>query len=151
MLDIKKVESAISYQCKDPQWMVQAFSHRSFHKENPEQKHNEVLEFLGDAVLDLVISDLLMQQYEGDQEGSLSRKRASIVNEERLFELAKKNGMDQFLLVGEREAKNNLHKNPRIVASVLEAVVGAIYRDSGYEVAFDWVEKNFPPLIANAL
>lgn len=150
MLDIKKVEASIGYQCKDESLLKQAFCHKSFHKENPDWDHNEVLEFLGDAVLDLVISDLLMEKFTGDQEGSLSRKRASVVNEDRLFQLAKNNSMDQFLLVGDREFKNNLNSNPRIVASVFEAVVGAIYKDSGFDAAFKWIEKNFSELIEGA-
>jgi len=108
------------------------------------------LEFLGDAVLDLVISDLLMEKFSDDQEGSLSRKRASVVNEDRLFELAKKRDMDLYVLIGEREINNNLNKNSRIIASVFEAVVGAIYKDSGFDVAFDWIEKNFKETIEGA-
>lgn len=150
MLDFNKLESSIEYHAKDSQWLAQAFCHKSFHKENPDWQHNEVLEFLGDAVLDLVVSDLLMEKFKGDQEGSLSRKRASVVNEARLFELAKKCSMDQFLLVGDREAKNNLQENSRIVASVFEAVVGAIYKDSGFDVCFEWIAKQFRPLIDEA-
>jgi ribonuclease-3 len=150
MLDLNKVEASLEYHAKDPKWLQQAFCHKSYHKENPEFEHNEKLEFLGDAVIDVVVSDLLMQKYSEDQEGSLSRKRASIVNEERLFELAKKKEMDRYLLIGEREFKNNLHKNSRIIASVFEAVVGAIYKDSGFEVAYEWIESNFRQTIEEA-
>ncbi len=148
--DVKKVEEKIGYTAKDPKWLEQAFCHKSYQKENPDCEHNEKLEFLGDAVLDLVLSDLLMVKFADDQEGSLSRKRASVVNEDRLCELARKNAMDQFLLIGERETNNNLQENPRIVASVFEAVVGAIYKDSGYEVVYKWVETNFQYLIDQA-
>lgn len=150
MLDLKNVEAKILYTSNDESWLKQAFCHKSFHKENPEWNHNETLEFLGDAVLDLVISDLLMEKFTEDKEGSLSRKRASVVNEDRLCELAKKRSMDQFILVGDREANNNLKANPRIVASVFEAVVGAIYKDSGYEVAYQWIKEIFAPLIEEA-
>ncbi len=146
----KEVEKQIGYQAKDPKWLIEAFSHKSYHKEHPEFPHNEKLEFLGDAVLDLVISDLLMQKYADDQEGSLSRKRASVVNEDRLCELARNRSMDKFLLIGERESNNKLSTNPRIVASVFEAVVGAIYRDSGYQVVYDWIQDNFKGLIDQA-
>ncbi len=147
---LQEVEKKINYQAKNPHWLEQAFCHKSYHKEFPELNHNEILEFLGDAVLDLVVSDLLMEKFAEDQEGSLSRKRASIVNEESLFELAKKNSMDQYLLIGEREANNFLNENPRIVASVFEAVVGAIYKDSGFEEAYQWVHRNFQALIDQA-
>jgi ribonuclease-3 len=145
--DLEAVQKQIDYTAKDPQWLRQAFCHKSFHKENPSYQHNEKLEFLGDAVLDLVVSDLLMEKFANDQEGSLSRKRASIVNEDRLFQLAKNLGMGSFLLVGERESRHALSDNPRIVASIFEAVVGAIYKDSGYERAFQWVAHNFADLI----
>ncbi len=150
MFDLKLIESKIQYVAKDEQWLRQAFCHKSFQKENEDWVHNEKLEFLGDAVLDLVVSDLLMVRYADDQEGNLSRKRASIVNEDRLCELAKQREMEQFILVGDREANNNLRCNPRIIASTFEAVVGAIYRDSGYATVFDWVKDNFQPLIEEA-
>ncbi len=148
--DQTTIEQKIGYQFKEAKWLKQAFCHRSFHKENPELPHNELLEFLGDAVLDLVISDLLMEKYEGDQEGSLSRKRASVVNEESLCQLAKNSSMDQFLLIGERELNNNLRSNPRIIASVFEAIVGAIYKDSGYQEAFRWIKGQFAELLSGS-
>ena len=148
--NLQKIEDHIQYKARQEAWLKEAFCHKSFHKENPQWNDNEKLEFLGDAVLDLVVSDLLMARFKEDQEGSLSRKRASIVNEDRLFQLAKSRSMDQFLLVGKGERKSHLHRNPRIVASVFEAVVGAIYKDSGFKAAFDWIEKNFQPLIEQA-
>ncbi len=148
--ELEKIEESIGYKANNPQWLKQAFCHKSFHKENPEWKHNELLEFLGDAVLDLVVSDLLMEQFQDDQEGSLSRKRASVVNEESLYRLATGASMQEYLLIGEREANNNLRENPRIVASVFEAVVGAIYKDSGYEAAFSWIKNQFQDLLLQA-
>lgn len=150
MFDIEEVQKSLSYQAKDASWLQQAFCHKSFHKENTDWPHNEKLEFLGDAVLDLVVSDLLMIHFAEDQEGSLSRKRASVVNEERLAELARNRDLHKYILVGEREANNQLKENPRIVASVFEAVVGAIYKDSGYDVAKAWISEIFKDLITEA-
>ena len=148
--DLKNIEQAIFYKANDEKWLHQAFCHKSYHKENPEFDHNEVLEFLGDAVLDLVISDILMERFKDDQEGSLSRKRASVVNEDRLDEIARACKMDQFILIGEREANNNLRANPRIVASVFEAVVGAIYKDSGFQVVDQWIRDRFKDVMNQA-
>ena len=148
--DLKALEQALSYQSKNADWLLEALSHRSYHKENPECPHNEILEFLGDAVLDLVISDMLIEKFSGDQEGSLSRKRASVVNEDRLCELAQKCRLDEFLLVGAREENNNLRTNPRILASALEAVIGAIYKDSGFERVNLWIRQEFSLVIDQA-
>lgn len=149
-LDLALVQEKIKYECKDPQWLYQAFCHKSFHKEHPEIPHNEKLEFLGDAVLDFVVSDLLMEKYKADNEGSLSRKRASVVNEDRLCFLAKLRAMDEFILIGERESNHKLHENPRIIASVFEAVVGAIYKDSGFPTVYRWLDDLIMPLIDEA-
>lgn len=148
--DLKEVQASIGYTATNQEVLFQALCHKSYSKEHPEKPHNEKLEFLGDAVLDLVVSDLLMKEYADDKEGSLSRKRASIVNEERLFLLGQEKKLDQFLLIGEREAKNNLRENPRIIASTFEAIVGAIYQDKGFSVVYTWVAEVFAPLIKQA-
>lgn len=147
MIEQQKCEAVIGYQFKDPKLLVQALCHKSFHKENPEYPHNEKLEFLGDAVVDLVLSDLLMKKFVEDKEGSLSRKRASVVNEERLCQLARQLNIDHFMLVGERDKKSNLRENSRIIASALEAIVGGIYLDSGFQAAYDWLAQLFSPLL----
>lgn len=149
-LDQQMVEKSLDYKAIDFKLIQTAFCHKSFSKENADLDHNEILEFLGDAVLDLVVSDMLIERFQGDQEGSLSRKRASVVNEDRLCELGRKLCLDQFLLIGEREANNNLRENPRIIASAFEAVVGAIYKDSGFAVVDQWLRNHFDPLIEEA-
>ena len=149
-LNWSDVQKKINYQFKEEAWLREALCHKSYNKENPEFPQNEKLEFLGATVLDLILSDLLMQKYTDDKEGSLSRKRASVVNEDRLSRLGKDRDLDQFLLIGEREAKSSLRSNSRIIASVFEAVVGAIYRDGGFDAAFSWVETIFVPVIDQA-
>lgn len=149
-LDLPLVQEKIKFNFQNPQWLYQAFCHKSFHKEHPEIPHNEKLEFLGDAVLDFVVSDILMETFKGDNEGSLSRKRASVVNEDRLCYLAKSRSLDHFILIGEREANHRLHENSRIVASVFESVVGAIYKDSGFDAVYRWLSEIFSPVIDEA-
>ncbi len=96
---------------------------------------NERLEFLGDAVLDLALSEQLMSRFPQDPEGGLSKKRASLVNEETLSRLALELGLDQRLRLGKGETKTGGLQKPRILASTLEAVMGAIFLDAGYAKA----------------
>ena len=148
--DIKDLQSHLNYQFDDLSWLELSLKHKSYAKEQGNNEHNEKLEFLGDAVLDLVVSDLLMNKFDEDTEGNLSRKRASVVNEDRLCEIALKYHLDQFIFLGKSEIKNELQKNPRILASVLEAIVGAIYRDKGFASAFSWIESTFSELLNQA-
>ncbi len=148
--DRELFESTINYIFNNKDLLEQALCHKSYHKEHPSLPHNEKLEFLGDAVVDLVISDLLMKKFVDDKEGSLSRKRASIVNEDRLCYLGRLKKIEDFILIGERDKKTNLRENPRIIASALEAIVGAIYKDAGFETAYRWIEDHFSPLLDQA-
>lgn len=149
-VDVAKFQASVDFNFKNEGLVFEALCHKSYNKENPQWPHNEKLEFLGDAVLDLVVSDLLMEKFTEDKEGSLSRKRASVVNEDRLDQVAREKNIDQFLLIGQREANNNLRENPRIVASAFEAVVGAIYKDSGFDSVFPWISNIFSPIIDDA-
>ena len=148
--DLEELQKIIQYQWKDPKLLRQALCHKSYTKEYPKQPHNEKLEFLGDAVLDLAITDLLMKTFKEDNEGSLSRKRASIVNEERLCLLATQKSLGSFLLIGKTEVKNQLQQNPRILASAFEALVGAIYKDSDFDKTYKWLSRIFKPVIDQA-
>ena len=148
--DFKELQKIIQYQWKEPNLLKQALCHKSYAKEHPEQPHNEKLEFLGDAILGFVVTDLLMKTFDKDNEGSLSRKRASIVNEERLCQLATEKSLNSFLLIGKGEIKNELQKNPRILASGFEALIGAIYKDSGFKKVYEWINRVFQPIINKA-
>jgi len=97
--------------------------------------NNERMEFLGDAVLGLAVSDYLMQAAQEFSEGDLSSTRASIVNKTSLHELAKKLEMPEIILVGNNERNKNIHHNPSVMADACEAVFAAIYIDGGYESA----------------
>lgn len=141
------LKAAMGVSIKNIQYFQVALSHRSYAKEQGQPDNNEKLEFLGDAILDFVLSDLLMQYYPEDNEGNLSRKRASIVNEEQLAELATEMGLANLVLLGKSERRNGLQTNSRILSSVLEALVGALYRDSGIEPTYAWVEKVFAKVL----
>lgn len=105
--------------------------------------HNEKLEFLGDAVLDLVLADLLMERFPELDEGRLSKRRASLVNETVLSDLGRKLGIHQLIKLGKGEAQSNAGENPRILASAFEALIGAIFTDAGYDQVKKWIEKQY--------
>jgi ribonuclease-3 len=105
--------------------------------------HNETLEFLGDAVLDLAISDLLMRRFPGRSEGDLSRMRASLVNSAVLADKAKELDLGRLLRMGKGEEHSGGRKKESILAGAFEAIIGGIYWDGGYEAARRVVESYF--------
>lgn len=120
-----------------------AFEERSGNGSTGLKEHNEKLEFLGDAVIGLVLADLLMVKFGTEAEGGLSKKRAALVNEEKLAELARQIGLDQALQLGKGEQKTGGGSKPRILACAFEAWIGAVFRDSGFEVASKVVSEVF--------
>ncbi len=138
---MKSVEQKIGYTFKNQELLLQALTHKSFHNEqmvhNKEaslgRDHNEKLEFLGDAVLDLVLSDELMKRYPEVDEGGLSKIRASLVNEKTLSEIALEFNFDEYILLGKGEKKTQGQKKPRLLASAFESFVGALYLDSDFD------------------
>jgi len=129
------LQERTSYVFKNQQLLLQALTHKSFHNENLDKSpgHNERLEFLGDAVLDLTISYLLMKKYPNESEGELSKWRANLVNETTLAKVALFFEFDRNLLLGKGEQSSGGSLKPRLLASVFEAFVGALFVDSGYE------------------
>lgn len=131
-----------------PELLTLALTHRSFANEeaggsSTVSSDNERLEFLGDAVLDLALSAILMVRFESDSEGALSKKRASLVNEETLSLLALELKLDTMIRLGKGEAKTGGVAKPRILASTFEAVLGACYLDGGFPAAYEVVERIF--------
>jgi ribonuclease-3 len=114
-----------------------ALTHKSFHNENKTTSvgNNERLEFLGDSVLSLVLSEQLMRQYPEAPEGHLSKARASLVNEQVLTEVALELEVNEMLRLGKGELTSGGNEKPRLLASAVEAVLGAIFIDSGFEAA----------------
>ncbi len=135
----------ISYQFRKSELLVQALTHKSFSNEQgmAGEAHNEKLEFLGDAVLDLILSDLLMKRFPLDTEGNLSKKRASLVNEVVLARIALDLKLSEWLRLGKGEILSQGSTKPRLLASAYEAVLGAVFLDSGYEVARNLAEQHF--------
>ena len=130
------IEHAIGAQFQSSHWYELALTHKSFKNENAHVAgDNERLEFLGDAVLSLVLSDELMARFSDSSEGTLSRLRASLVNESSLFLIANRIQLHHFLRLGRGEVQSGGTQKPRLLASAVEALIGAVYMDSGYDAA----------------
>jgi ribonuclease-3 len=123
--------------------LERAFIHRSYLNEHPKSglEHNERLEFLGDAVLELVVTDYLYRHYE-NPEGDLTNWRSALVKTESLSEVADKLELDQYLRLSRGEAKGNARSRSLIHANCVEAMIGAIYLDKGYDVARGFIEAH---------
>ena len=134
-------QKSVGVSFKDISLLDLAFHHRSFSNENSEAKHlnNERLEFLGDSVLGLVTADFLYNDMKENQEGDLAKIKAAAVSEKALSPVALKLKIDTLLVLGKGEEKSGGRKKPAILADCMEAVIGAIYLDSGYEAAKKYV------------
>lgn len=132
---------------KNKSLLEQAFIHRSYINENPGVKlsHNERLEFLGDAVLELVVTDFLYKKYPSYTEGELTSLRSALVNAVIIAEVASKVGMNDYLLLSKGEAKDNGKARQYILANTFEAYVGALYMDQGLEAAEKFIQKYLLP------
>ncbi len=134
-----------SYTFQNPDLLSQALTHKSYKNEMGDSTggDNERLEFLGDAVLDLVLSADLMERFPRHNEGSLSKMRASLVNESALAEVSKELHIDQVLRLGKGERNSGGASKPRLLACALEAVLGAIFVDSDYATANRVIRQMF--------
>ena len=130
-MQITKLEKSLGYQFKDEKLITEALTHRSYKKE----VNNERLEFLGDAVMDLIVGEYLFELFPKAEEGMLSKLRAALVNEESFTKLAKRLNLGKFLYLSPAEENNNGREKPSILSSAFEAVMGAIYLESGFDVA----------------
>ncbi len=139
---LKSLQTELGYRFKDPALLVRALTHVSFDRQRSDG-HNEVLEFLGDAVLDLAVSDLLMRHNPEKSEGDLSRMRAARVNSSVLAEKAAELKIGALLRLGKGEERSEGRGKPSILSGAFEAVLGAIYQDGGYEPARAVVERYF--------
>jgi ribonuclease-3 len=138
------LEKNLGLEFKNRDLLIEAFCHRSYLNEHPDfpLPHNERLEFLGDAVLELIVTEYLYKKYPEKNEGELTNWRAALVNAKILGELAKNLGFNDFLLLSKGEEKETGKARLYILANTFEALIGAIYLDQGYEVAKNFVEKN---------
>jgi len=137
-------EERLNLKFKNKELLTQAFCHRSFLNENPKfvLGHNERLEFLGDAVLELVTTEYLYNNYPDKPEGEMTGWRASLVNSNILFELAKELEFEDVLLLSQGEIKEKGKNKKYILADAFEALIGALYLDQGYDACKKFIEKN---------
>ncbi|MDX1442440.1 MAG: ribonuclease III [Gammaproteobacteria bacterium] len=143
MNSLAELQSRIGYRFSDESRLQRALTHRSFGNEN-----NERLEFLGDAVLGMVIADVLFHREGRLAEGDLSRLRASLVNRDSLAELAGALELDTILRLGGGEMKSGGARRSSVLADAFEAIIGAIYIDGGFEAADRFVREQFTDRLA---
>jgi ribonuclease III len=145
---LRELENNLAYRFNDIRLLDHALTHRSFVHENLALscQDNERLEFLGDAVLQLCISDILMKKYPSHMEGVLSKLRASVVNEKPLAELASRYHIGEALLLGRGEENSGGRKKPSLLSNAFEAVIAAIYLDGGFYKTYAFIEMHFANL-----
>ncbi len=144
MSDFKKLAEKLEIQMNDLGLLTEALTHRSYLNEHRDYagNHNERLEFLGDAVLELAVTDFLFKKFPAKPEGELTSYRAALVNTVSLAETAQALGVNDFLLLSKGEAKDTGRARDVILADALEAIIGAFYLDSGYASAENFIAKN---------
>jgi ribonuclease-3 len=144
------LESRLGWTFRERSVLRQALSHRSWCAEHPEDASNERLEFLGDAVLGIVVTDHIYRNYPQHQEGELAKVRASVVNAEVLAEVAADVGLGPCLLLGKGEDGSGGREKPSILADAMEAVIAAVYLDGGMDAAWEVVLRLFAERITEA-
>lgn len=152
-MDVNKVEEQLAIKFTNDKLLEQAFTHSSYVNEHRMKKvsDNERLEFLGDAVLELLVSDYLYTKHEKMTEGELTKLRATIVCEESLFHFAEVLKFSQYILLGKGEERAGGRNRPSLLADVFEAFLGALYLDQGLEVCRDFLQTYvFPNLLSDA-
>lgn len=146
---LARLETKLDYLFRDRRLLQLALLHRSYSFEQVRRlaSDNERLEFLGDAVLDLVVGRALFELYPEMREGEMTRLRALLVNESYLAEMANALGLGEFLLLGRGEESSRGRSKPSILASAYEAVLGAIFQDGGFEAAAACIDRQFLPVL----
>jgi len=144
-LRLDALQKRLGYTYSEQALLSRALTHRSFGAD-----HNERLEFLGDAVLNLAISSLLFERFGGSDEGDLTRVRAHLVREESLHRAALTLGLPDVMRLSEGEARGGGAQRPSILADALEALIGAAYLDGGFECAFQLVRRLFGDVITSS-
>lgn len=151
MKQIKALEKALNYKFKRDDLITEALTHKSYKR----PYNNERLEFLGDAVLDLIVGEYLFSKFPNEDEGVLSKIRASLVNEKGFTKLALGINLGESLLISSAEENNEGRTKPSLLSNAFEAVIGAIYLESGLEVsskiAIRLIEANYQSIDLNSL
>lgn len=137
------IEEIVGHEVRDLDLYISSFTHRSYLNENRSfpLPHNERLEFLGDAVLELAATEYLYKNY-SHPEGELTNFRSALVNYKKLSEIAKSMGLEKFMLMSRGEAKDMGRARQVILANAIEALIGALYLDAGYGPVSEFIEKN---------
>lgn len=154
--DVSKLESKIGFSFKNKDLLLQALTHRSYLNENPSWRldHNERLEFLGDAVLELVVTENLYKNYP-NPEGEMTNWRAALVNANILSKITGEFDLNDYILLSRGEAKDTGRARQYILANAIEALIGAIYLDQGYEPCEKFIKrfilKELPTIIEKRL
>ena len=147
--DPSGVEQYLQYEFSNKDLLQKALRHSSYVNELADQnlKDNERLEFLGDAVLNLIVGHILMRRYPDMQEGELSRMRANLVNESQLAKMARSFELGAYIQLGKGEIQTLGREKNSILADTYEALAAAVYLDGGFDAAFRFIETNFLPLM----
>lgn len=148
-MNIEQLEKSIGYKFKDKTLLETALTHTSYANEKKKQS-NEKLEYLGDAILEFVISKYLFINYKNLTEGEMTKVRASVVCEQSLYEIAKKHNFNDYLYLGKSERINGEVKRVAILADSVEAIIAAMYLDSNLEIAQKFILENLKNSVKNA-
>jgi ribonuclease III len=142
---VRELEKRLEYNFHQPSLLIQALTHKSYANENRlgMAGHNERLEFLGDTVLDFIISDFIMKLCPDSPEGDLSKLRAVVVSEPNLFKVATRLGLGEYLFLGKGEEQTGGREKPSLLANATEAIIAAIYLDAGLDEAYHFIRNNF--------
>ncbi|WP_024791567.1 ribonuclease III [Lebetimonas sp. JS032] len=147
----KDLQKSLGYQFKNEKLITEALTHRSYSKDF----NNERLEFLGDAVMDLIVGEYLFFIFPKAEEGILSKLRAALVNEESFTRLAKKLNLGNYLLLSNAEENNEGREKPSILSSAFEALIGALYLEAGFEktkeIALNLLKNVYPTITPEEL
>ncbi len=146
-IDLTKLQKLLNVQFADTKVLLSAITHRSYLNEHREAtwEHNERLEFLGDAVLELVVTDYLFHKYPEKPEGELTAVRAALVNTVSLASASEQMGVNEYLLMSKGESKDVGRARQYILANAFEACIGAIYIDQGYDAAKEFIAGRLFP------
>lgn len=148
-MNIEAFQKKIGINFKQADLLEKALTHTSYAYEHNVESY-EKLEFLGDAILEYIISDYLFEKYKNLTEGEMTKVRAGVVCEDSLYNIAVRHNFSDFLNIGKSELTCNGNKRPAVLADSVEAVIAAIYLDNGLEKARDFVIKNLSEAVENA-
>ena len=151
MTDYSQLEKRLNYTFKDKQLIIEALTHKSYKK----PYNNERLEFLGDAVLDLIVGEYLFNKFPNSNEGVLSKIRASLVNESGFALLAKSINLGEYIFLSLAEENNNGRHKPSLLSNAFEAIIGAVYLEAGLkkakEISISLLEASHPKIDLDSL